>query len=754
MTLDFFDLVTGMAVLVPLLLLGYALLKKGLRAEMARGLYVLLVIYFFVFTGNFLRHTGVECFDRLPVELVDYGYIFAVFMGSVVIHNLSASLARRVLHFLPWNLVGLIGLFLSFGLAFLPLNSVTLASRWELSLSTTVFGLLLVGWIFFTLLTTIDLIRNYRQYHFPTLRYRLFLWGLALGILLVGNTLIFLQFQMSGMICMALGLVSISFILQTPRLPHLGIVLRKVANRVVRLSLEFFSYTVIFFGLQYLLKENFLIRDLVVAAIISLILIVLANPLLKRFLVWIDQLFFGAEQDVKNVLREFSQEISNILDMELLSAVVVNMMQDLLDVEGGVLFLVELEIGLNGTKQYIFKEGPMRKKHSHAGLIPYDSPLAQIWDQGRQALTQAEIEMLPIFRSLSSDTRRWLTKLKMEIYVPIHAQDEWVGLLALGPKTSGASFYSEDIELLGTLADQTAVALQNAHLVESLMRVNAEFRKAYASMEAAHSKLQKIDRTKSDFISISSHELRTPLTILSGYSQILMDAPDIKEHPVYADAAKAVFEGAQRLHEIIDSMLDVAKIDTQDLALQSEPVSLEYVLNKASKECSEALEERQLKVELGPEISKLPQVQGDSIALQKVFRHLLINAVKYTPDGGAIVLAGAEVAEEDTRFPQGGVEVIVTDTGIGIDPRYIDLIFTKFYQTGDIDLHSSGKAKFKGGGPGLGLAIVRGIVSAMGGLVWAESPGYDEEKNPGSSFHVVLPRSSQSTILNFHPKTE
>jgi signal transduction histidine kinase len=754
MRIDFYDLVYGIAVLFPLLLLGYAFLKKRLRAEMARGLYVLFIIYFFAFAGIFLCHTRVGFLDKLPDVLVDYGYLYAVFMGSIVIHNLSASLARRVLRFFPWNLVGLIWLVLSFCLAFLPLNSVTLASRWELRQSATVFGILLVGWIFFTLLTIVDLIRNYRQYRFPTLRNRLFLWGLALGILLVGNLLIFVQLHMPGMICIALGLLSISYILQTPRLPHLGILLRKVANRMARLTLEFLIYALIFFGMHYLLQEIFLIHAIAGAAIVSLILIVLINPFLKKLLDWIDRLFFGAEQDVRNILREFSQKISNILDMELLSAVVVNMMRDLLDVEDGVLFLVELEIGLNGTKQFVFKEGPLKKKHSHAGLIPYDSPLVQIWDQGRQALTQAEIEMLPMFHSLSSDTRRWLNKLEMEVYVPIHAQDEWVGLLALGPKRSGASFYSDDIELLGTLADQTAVALQNAHLVESLMRVNAEFRKAYASMEAAHTKLQKIDRTKSDFISIASHELRTPLTILSGYSQILMDAPDIKEHPIHADATKAVFEGAQRLHEIVDSMLDVAKIDTQDLALQSEPVSLEYVLDKACKEFSGTLEERQLKVEIGPEISKLPQVQGDSIALQKVFRHLLNNAVKYTPDGGAIVVAGSEVAAGDTRFPQGGVEIVVTDTGIGIDPRYIDLIFTKFYQTGDIDLHSSGKAKFKGGGPGLGLAIVRGIVAALEGKVWAESLGYDEQKNPGSSFHVVLPCSSVSTTLYFPPKTK
>ena len=85
------------------------------------------------------------------------------------------------------------------------------------------------------------------------------------------------------------------------------------------------------------------------------------------------------------------------------------------------------------------------------------------------------------------------------------------------------------------------------------------------------------------------------------------------------------------------------------------------------------------------------------------------------------------------------VEIAVHDTGIGIDPALHHLIFEKFNQTGDVLLHSSGKTKFKGGGPGLGLAIARGIVEAHGGRIWVESPGYNEETNPGSTFFVSLP---------------
>jgi signal transduction histidine kinase len=89
--------------------------------------------------------------------------------------------------------------------------------------------------------------------------------------------------------------------------------------------------------------------------------------------------------------------------------------------------------------------------------------------------------------------------------------------------------------------------------------------------------------------------------------------------------------------------------------------------------------------------------------------------------------------------PDEGVQIVVSDTGIGIDPKFHELIFTKFYQTGKVELHSSGKTKFKGGGPGLGLAIARGIVLAHGGRISVESSGHDESVCPGSRLIVMLP---------------
>jgi signal transduction histidine kinase len=216
---------------------------------------------------------------------------------------------------------------------------------------------------------------------------------------------------------------------------------------------------------------------------------------------------------------------------------------------------------------------------------------------------------------------------------------------------------------------------------------------------------------------------------------MMRDNSIVAKHTDLKTLVDGVRGGAERLHRVFNSILDLSRLMTNGIEVRRSPVSLPVIFHGIQTEFGQALEERQLGLTVEG-VDGLPFYIGDPDMLYKVFYHLINNAIKYTPDGGQIAVVARIVESPD---PERCLEVVVKDSGIGIAPEDIDLIFEKFYRTGEVELHSSGTTSFKGGGPGLGLAIAKGIVQAHGGRIWAESLGCDEETCPGSTFVVQLP---------------
>jgi len=343
-----------------------------------------------------------------------------------------------------------------------------------------------------------------------------------------------------------------------------------------------------------------------------------------------------------------------------------------------------------------------------------------------------------------------LARARSWLGVPLIRIGLVIGMLSLS-RESPEPFRDDEIAVATTFAGQAAIALENARLYDKIFRFIQELedmvRERTEAVQAAYSQLEHLDRTKSDFINVTAHELRTPLTLLRGYSQMLLKDRAIQENLQHLELISGIHSGALRLQEIVTSMLDIVKIDSRALKLYPEPVSVPSVIQLVAEELADVVAERKQTLIIVEEMTNLPYIEADPDALRKVFYHLIVNAIKYTPDGGTITISGRSVAPDD-NFVWPGVELVVDDTGIGIDPEFHELIFTKFYQTGELALHSSGRTKFKGGGPGLGLAIARGIVEAHRGKLWVESEGYDEETYPGSRFHIFLPLRQAKDFQN------
>ncbi|MCA9980502.1 MAG: GAF domain-containing protein, partial [Anaerolineales bacterium] len=358
----------------------------------------------------------------------------------------------------------------------------------------------------------------------------------------------------------------------------------------------------------------------------------------------------------------------------------------------------------------------------------------------KQPLAIPDVTLYPGWKQFETlpNARTWLG-------IPLLREDEVVGMLSLA-REAAEPYTQDEIDLTVAFANQAAVALQNARLYNRVNRFNQqlefEVQQRTQALTEAYDQLEKLDRTKSDFISVASHELRTPITVLRGYSDMLRHDGTIQANDYHRQLVEGIYSGSVRMHEIVNDMLDVVKIDSRELNLYAEPIGLNDVIQQVNFKMGTAVAERNLTLHTAG-LDTLPPIEADPDALKKVFRHLLLNAIKYTPDGGQISVVGRVIPaeENDERLPANtaGVHITVSDTGIGIDPKFHDLIFTKFYQTGEVALHSSGKSKFKGGGPGLGLAIARGIVLAHQGHIWVESAGYNEQTCPGSQFHIILP---------------
>lgn len=264
----------------------------------------------------------------------------------------------------------------------------------------------------------------------------------------------------------------------------------------------------------------------------------------------------------------------------------------------------------------------------------------------------------------------------------------------------------------------------------TLDRIRANDQAMIADLQKSNKILHQLDRNKLEFIQVAAHELRTPLTVLKGFVSVLGSQSETN-----GDVIQGIMRGIDRIHEVVNMMLDVTRIDAETVKVGSAPISLKLVIEELVKGFRKSAIDRKVEI-ITEHADDTPSINGDPMLIQKALYQLIINAIKYTPDGGKVTVSTRPIVMEN-EVP--GVQIEVRDTGIGLDSEHHELIFEKFYQVGSVDLHSSGKTSFKGGGPGLGLAIVRGVARAHGGRVWVESTRHDEVNFPGSTFYLLLP---------------
>ena len=276
-------------------------------------------------------------------------------------------------------------------------------------------------------------------------------------------------------------------------------------------------------------------------------------------------------------------------------------------------------------------------------------------------------------------------------------------------------------------------------------------------LEEANRRLQKVDKLKTDFITIAAHELRTPITLVYGYARLLQTEVQkkIAGRTVKVDVGQLstqIFHSVHRLSEVVNDILNISLIESDQMPLEQITVNLAALIEVVLQELHPDKNKRNITIKV-KDLKNLPRVTGDPERLRQAFWNILSNAIKFTPDGGSILITGweADPPEPDIFYgfspstyetQQQSLIIKIQDSGIGIDPGEQTEIFDRFYIVEDTTYHSSSKTAFRGGGMGLGLPIAKGIVEAHGGRIWVESHGRNLSENPGSAFYVLLPVTS------------
>ncbi|MEQ8675385.1 MAG: GAF domain-containing sensor histidine kinase [Aggregatilineales bacterium] len=470
----------------------------------------------------------------------------------------------------------------------------------------------------------------------------------------------------------------------------------------------------------------------------ALIIAALLVPIRQAIEFIIRQLMVKQTIDAAEATRIYGKQVTETVELNALVKEVISTLNGVMRVRRSCLLLLNSTFKVKDAVELLVMQ-PGGSKDQMTGFVSNFSPIYAALAATRKPISQFDIEYAPEFRTVDAKERDFFRDLNMSAYAPIISENSLIGVLAVGPMQNDTAFFPRDLQLLMTFAQQTGVALRNARLLDDLKHLNKSMESLNRGLKVANEQLNKMDAVKTDFITIASHELRTPLAQIRGYTDIFdaMNEQGLLDQQQANGLVGNLRKATERMEELIAAMLDVSQLDVNamDLSLTESP--LESIVRMAIEPLSDAINQRKLSL-TARGLRGLPNIQADLQRLVQAFRNVIVNSIKFTPDGGRIeIIASLESA--DTPDGTDYINIAITDTGVGIDKKNLELVFQKFFRAYDPSLHSTGTYKFMGAGPGLGLTIAKGVIEGHGGRVWAESPGHNMETYPGTTFFVRLP---------------
>lgn len=404
------------------------------------------------------------------------------------------------------------------------------------------------------------------------------------------------------------------------------------------------------------------------------------------------------ENAILTKLAEISTVVNSTLRLKPLLAHIMDAAADITNAEAASVLMLDRK-----TNQLRFTATTTGVGDNLIGkLVPLDRSIAGAVLLERRIVIVNDVRTEPGHYNKLDEENAFQTRSILA--VPMKSKNRIIGVIEAINRRK-LPWTNDDVRYLSILAAQAAVAIEGTQLVTRLERANQE--------------LSELDQLKSDFIAIASHELRTPLGVILGYASFLQETNDqeVNEH------ASKVVNSALQLRRIIEDLTNLRYLQENQTDFQIQTITMDEliadVMNDEIQMLAKAKGHR-LTTQIAPGL----RVSVDRSRMAMGIMNLVVNAMRFTPDGGDI-----RIRAEMT--PSREVMLSLKDNGIGIAREELERIFDKFYQVENHMIRHHG-------GLGIGLSITQALVKAHGGRIWAESEGLGR----GSTFYIVLPAAS------------
>jgi len=482
-------------------------------------------------------------------------------------------------------------------------------------------------------------------------------------------------------------------------------------------------YAVLSYLLSLVFTELIGIQSVIINGIVMAVLVALGFEPLKKGLSEItDSFLFKAEYKPQEVLGEFSDKLSSTLNLSELTQFLVKKTSEVFKCAKASLYLFNKE-----HKEY--QEAAMWGKRSQVPTKNIDPKLfAKVFAYLRQIGKAKDIIVKEEIKKINEQFKNPILDLlikqldtrEVNLIVPFYVEEELIGILFLGDKKSGDVYSQQDLNVLEIIAGQSAVSIQNAGLFEEQKHftehLKKEVEKATKELKIANIQLKKLDKAKSEFISIASHQLRTPLTVIKGYISMIEQGDFGKMPATIIKPMERVFQSTNRIIGLINDLLDISRIESGRMEYEFAKNDLTKIIEDVAGELEQHAKNKGLQFEYLGAKEKIPQIMLDEKRVREVVMNLIDNAIKYTEQG--FVKVELKKLNNTVRF-------CVSDSGRGIDSDEMPMLFQKFSRAkGAQLLHTEGT--------GLGLYIAKQIIEKHGGKIWAESEG----RGKGSKFCI------------------